>query len=180
MTQDTDIADDVTYAKTLNSDAASPRLFECHQIVIELTEEDETPVNEEDRLAFRSLVASLLEPNPATQDTDSDRYCYKQFNEMVRSQQPLLLRHISTILYECDPVCLNYGFNDDEYDPEAISIIYELQDAKSAQDSSDIVIRQIQEWFGEDLSPYKDNGKFLRMCQRIWMVWCAHGKPRIL
>ena len=178
MTPQSDSSDDNTYGRTLNTDDASPRLFDCHHVYLEVdvTEEDGRPLTEEDLLAFLTPV----EPHPVTQDTNSNSYCHKQFKAMVRSQYPLLLQSISAILYDCDPICLNFEGNDDEYDPEAISIIYELQNAKSAKDVSSIVIRQFQEWLCYDLSPYKDNPKFIRMCQGIWMAWCAHEKPQIL
>ena len=176
MTTKSDISDDTTYGRTLNTDATSPRLFDCNYLSIEITAEDDVPPRtEEDRLALLSLLA----PPPANEDTSSDGYCHKQFQALVRSQQPLLLRHIAAILYECDPACLNFGCNDDEYDPEAISIIYELQNAKGAEDVANIVIQEFQAWLGEDLSPFRANDKFIRMCRSIWMAWCAHDKPHI-
>ena len=176
MAPQSDSSDDKTYGRTLNTDDASPRLFDCHHVHLEVTAVDGIPLTEEDHLA----LLPLFEPHPVTEDTSSDSYCHEQFKAMVRSQHPLLMQSISAILYDCDPNCLNFEGNDDEYDPEAISIIYELQNAKSAKDVSSIAIRQFQEWLCYDISPYKDNPKFIRMCQSIWMAWCAHEKPIIL
>lgn len=175
MTPQSDSSDDNTYGRTLNTDDASPRLFDCHHLYVEVTAEDDTHLTEEDLAA----LLPLLEPPSSTQDTNTPSYRHKQFKAMVRSQHPQLLQSISSILYNCDPMCLNFDCNGDEYDPEAISIIYELQDAKSAKDVANIVIGQFQEWFGEDLSPFKANDKFIRMCRSIWMAWCAHDKPHI-
>lgn len=160
--------------RTPNTDAASPRLFDCHRI--------EVVVGNETRESQDELLAQLIpvETEPTPQNASTRCYRHEDLKAMPISQHPLLLQSISGILYECDPMCLQWGHNEDEYDPEAVSIIYALHDAKSADDVANVVVREFQHWFSYDLSPYKDNPKFVRMCWRIWTAWFTHHKPDIL
>jgi len=168
MIPNTPTADDISYDKTPNTDDTSPRLFECNTIIVEI--DGDTHENSGDLLKLLEDNGESLSTDDARKDSDS----WESIKTKIRTQHPLLLKVISSILIECDPMCLNFGTNDDEYDPEAISIISELNVAKNAEDAADIVIVQFRNWFGRDLSPYKDNGKFKQMSKRIWLAWCEH------
>jgi hypothetical protein len=166
MTPSTPTADDNSYGKMPNTDDTSPRLFECNQIIVEI--DGDTDDNSEDLLNLLENVGR----HPATDETRNDSNNWESLKILIRNQHPLLLKEVSSILFESDPMCLNFDNNVDEYDPEAVSIISELSEAQSPEDVADIVIVQFRNWFDCDLSPYKDNDKFTRMSKRIWLAWC--------
>lgn len=168
MTPNTPTADDNSDDKTPNTDDTSQRLFECNHMVVVL--DGNSQDDSEDLLHLLYTNGSPLAADEASKDSDN----WDSLKSTITSQHPLLLKAISAILFESDPMCLNFYTNDDEYDPEAISIISELNGAKSVDDAADIVIEQFQHWFDCDLSPYKDNSKFIRMSRRIWVAWCEY------
>ena len=168
MTPNTPTDNGNSYGKTPNTDDNSPRLFDCNPIIVEL--DGDTHETGEDLLKLLEDNGESLSTDEARNDSDS----WESIKMKIRTQHPLLLTVISSILFESDPMCLNFGSNDDEYDPEAISIISELTVAKSTEDVANIVIVQFLHWFDCDLSPYKDNDKFIRMSQRIWLAWCEY------
>ena len=173
MTPNTSDPDDDSYNKTANTDDTSPRLFECNLTIVEI--DDDTHEDSDELLRLLENNGESISTDGSRKDSDN----WESLKITITSQHPLLLKEISSILFESDPMCLNFGTNNDEYDPEAISIISELSEAQSVEDVADIVIVQFRKWFDCDLSPYKDNDKFKRMSRRIWLAWCAHNNQQI-
>ena len=61
-----------------------------------------------------------------------------------------LLTRIARILYNEDPMKINFGCNPDEYEPEAATIIQRLPLAKNEANALEIVHDEFSRWFGED------------------------------
>jgi len=155
--------------KERNTDPASPRLFECEYITIVLDDDDGDASGE---LGNGELL-DLLEP--VHDDCVSpSQTAIPTLSDKEREEMKPVIRNVSAILFECDPMCLNFGSNRDEYDPEAVTIISMLIYRESVDDAVDIIVNTFRHWFDEDLSEYKTDRKFMRMAQRIWVAWHGH------
>ncbi len=168
MTPNTSDPDDDFYDKIPNTDDTSPHLFECNLIFVEI--DGDTHEDSNELLKLLENFDRLSATDEAKNDSDN----WESLEMKIRAQHPFLLKELSSILFESDPMCLNFGNNNDEYDPEAVSIISELSEEQRPEDVADIVIVQFRNWFDCDLSPYKDNDKFTKMSKRIWLAWCTH------
>ncbi len=76
---------------------------------------------------------------------------------------------ISAILFENDLQGINFGSNDDEYEPEVGTILPRLKEAQSITDVQRIVHEEFGVWFGEpgDIENYKV------VAQEIWAAWSS-------
>jgi hypothetical protein len=86
-----------------------------------------------------------------------------------------LFSAISALLFEDDPIGIDFESNTDEYEPEAGTIIPRLHSANSAQDVENIVYEEFSRWFGAgDAGP---KSRYESVSRRIWEIWCAFQKP---
>ena len=91
--------------------------------------------------------------------------------ESLRKSSPELFATVSTILFECDPIGINFGDNTDEYDAEAGSIIPRLSECTTHDDARRVIYEEFSKWFSGtagDESRYDDAAK------KIWAVWMRH------
>jgi hypothetical protein len=159
----------------LYDDPNSPRIFKCDYVQIEVDENDssESSVSADDTSNIASFpkdeeLLSLLVPVPNTKD-GVELPCLS--DDELEEMKPLLDK-ISSILFECDPACINFVTNTDEYDPEADIIVAMLHDCGSLDEAMDAIIRTVHEMICTDISAYKRNRKVVNMSKRIWSAWC--------
>lgn len=88
-----------------------------------------------------------------------------------------LLTRIAQILYNEDPMKINFGCNPDEYEPEASAIIQRLPLAKNEADALEIVHDEFSCWFGEEglVGPKE---KYRAASALIWVAWLQHSRPQ--
>jgi len=74
---------------------------------------------------------------------------------------------ISAILFENDLQGINFGTNDDEYEPEVGTILPRLTETETIEDIQRVVYEEFGHWFGEpgDLEDYAVVAK------EIWAAW---------
>ncbi len=70
-------------------------------------------------------------------------------NREAKSEYRRLLEAITAILFRHDPAALNFGFNPDEYRPEAETIVYQLEGCSSEEAVREVIERELLEWFDE-------------------------------
>jgi hypothetical protein len=89
--------------------------------------------------------------------------------QLLRTEYGALFDALSTILFESDPIGINYETNTDEYDSEVGTIIPRLLLAKSEDDAMQIIHEEFCRWFEPDtagpMSAYKD------IAAKIWIEW---------
>jgi len=61
--------------------------------------------------------------------------------------EPISLEAISRILFQADPIGINFESNTDEYDPEAESILSRLDAEQDADEIQKIVYEEFVRWF---------------------------------
>ncbi|MDR1890162.1 MAG: hypothetical protein LBQ81_12420 [Zoogloeaceae bacterium] len=69
---------------------------------------------------------------------------------LVRAQYGDLFERVAAILFEDDPIDINYESNTDEYEPEAETILPRLNLAMSVQDVEAVVHQEFCRWFGAE------------------------------
>jgi hypothetical protein len=82
-----------------------------------------------------------------------------------------LFKDVSGILFELDPVGINYGSNTDEYDLEALTIIPQLNSCRSANDVFKLVVCEFRHWFSVLCGPAV---QYKVISRRIWAAWQRH------
>ena len=79
---------------------------------------------------------------------------------------------ISALLFEADPIGINFGSNTGEYDPEVGTILPRLPSAKTPAEVQAIVHEEFCKWFDEeDVGPI---ARYEVVAQRIWELWRQH------
>lgn len=79
-----------------------------------------------------------------------------------------LFGDISEILFRHDPSEINFGFNTDEYAPEAETILPRLKDCHSAEDVLIVIREEFQKWFCEETALREQNKE---IAEEIWDLW---------
>ena len=69
--------------------------------------------------------------------------------EKLRAEYSELFASVSAILFECDPIGINFDDNTDEYDAEAGSIIPRLRECSSEDDVRRVIHEEFIKWFSE-------------------------------
>jgi hypothetical protein len=85
----------------------------------------------------------------------------------VKAEFGELFAEVSEILFRCDPMCINYGFNTDEYEPEVGTILPRLKDCQSTRDVQKVVYEEFEQWFGIP----GEQEKYRQPSQEIWAAW---------
>ncbi len=80
-----------------------------------------------------------------------------------------LFDKISAMLFECDPMDINFETNTDEYEPEVGTIIPRLPNCKSVADVRRVVHEEFVRWFSAvDTGP---EDRYQEIAERIWALW---------
>ena len=83
-----------------------------------------------------------------------------------------VVRDISAVLYEADPVGVAGSGDEDEYDSEAETIVLRLADERRLLTDADvlgIVHEEFQRWFGEDLAG--PPSRYADVSERVSAAW---------
>ena len=98
--------------------------------------------------------------------------------ELLAEYKELYLK-VEAILFQADPIDINYGHNSDEYSPEVGTILPRLKHASSADDVLHIVHEEFSRWFGaEEVGP---KSRFEKVANEVWRVWTESSvsKPKM-
>lgn len=74
---------------------------------------------------------------------------------------------ISEILFENDLQGINFGTNDDEYEPEVGTILPRLAETETIEDVQRVVYEEFGHWFGEP----GDIEDYAVVAKEIWAAW---------
>jgi len=70
------------------------------------------------------------------------------------------------LLFEEDPIGINFGHNDDEYDPEVRTILPRLHTCVTVDDVSAVVHEEFCRWFDADIAGPRTG--YQRVAERIF------------
>ena len=105
----------------------------------------------------RARVAEILEPHPEQRSARRE-----QLRRHFRGEYDRTL----AILFEEDPMGINFGDNADEYEPEVDTILPRLHRCRSAADVQQVVQEEFVRWFDETAG--SDPARYRRIAARIW------------
>lgn len=86
----------------------------------------------------------------------------------VKQEYGKLFDAISEILFRHDPSEINFGFNTDEYDVEAGTILPRLKNCDAADDVLSVLQEEFQRWFDEETANRAEN---MEIAEEIWHLW---------
>ena len=89
-------------------------------------------------------------------------------NEKARKTYGALFDAVSALLFQHDPIGINFGTNTDEYDPEARTILPRPA-CRCEADVLRVVIEEFHHWFGEDIR--EDGANYKQITVEIWDLW---------
>ena len=81
---------------------------------------------------------------------ESEQDIIRRERAALRERYGDLFDTVAAILFEADPMGINFETNTDEYEPEAGTILGRLSQAGNAEDVTRIVHEQFVRWFGAD------------------------------
>ena len=84
----------------------------------------------------------------------------------LKRQHHDLFSALSKLLFEADPVGINFDFNIDEYEPEVGTILPRLLSASSVEDVHTIVYEEFLRWFNHGTAGPKE--AYAEVSSRIW------------
>ena len=91
--------------------------------------------------------------------------------EQLKKQYGTLFDTVAALLFQNDPMGINFGDNTDEYDPETGTILPRLAGAKSVEDVQTIVYEEFCRRFGDvEARPREAYGE---VSEGIWDKWQA-------
>ena len=90
-------------------------------------------------------------------------------HKLMKAKYGSLYNRVTTLLFEADPIGINFDENTDEYDSETSSIVPRLTTARTVDDVQTIVHEEFCRWFGpKDAGP---RDKYRDVSRTIWEVW---------
>ena len=76
-----------------------------------------------------------------------------------------IYERLNAILFQEDPIRINYEYNTDEYEPEVDTILLQLSKTHSVEDIQRIVHKEFVEWFDDSIAGPRE--KYHIIAQRI-------------
>lgn len=93
----------------------------------------------------------------------------------LKQAHPQLFRDILEILNRHDPIGLvGIGAPDDEYEPEAGTILARLDEARSAGELERIVHEEFVSWFSEEIAGPRS--RYEEAAREVWRAWETSGR----
>ena len=87
---------------------------------------------------------------------------------VLREPAPLF-NTLSKLLFDADPIGINYGINTDEYEAEVRTIIPRLREGTSEDDVRRIIHEEFCKWFDVDeVGPIE---AYSEIAATVWLEW---------
>ena len=99
----------------------------------------------------------------------NDRAQSQRRRSELRRQFRGLYEQVTRILFEEDPIRINYETNADEYEPETGTILPRLRGCATAEDVRTVVHTEFVRWFGSEIAG--PAGKYTSAARRIWAAF---------
>jgi hypothetical protein len=94
--------------------------------------------------------------------------------ERLRSDHAELFASVSAILFECDPIGINFEDNIDEYDAEAGSISPRLRECSTEGDVRRIIHEEFRKWFSDTAG---EESRYTDCARKVWALLQSQQLP---
>jgi hypothetical protein len=168
----TEAADPVSRVRTRHFDPDG-RLLRTRARVVDINTRKPTKVAfaDQDDAVFKTLrelpfaglaVAARRDANKVTMTKEQNQARRAELRREFGSLYDFLL----ALLFEADPIGINFETNDDEYEPEVMTILPRLKEASGVKDLQRTVHEEFVRWFGaESAGPAAKYGEIARRLQ---------------
>ena len=92
-----------------------------------------------------------------------------QKRKAVQKEFAALFDVFTKLLFEADPIGINFGTNTDEYDPEVGTIIPRLRHANTEDDAAQIIHEEFCRWFDAETAGSID--AYRKIAAQVWVEW---------
>jgi hypothetical protein len=99
----------------------------------------------------------------------SDQDQIRAERQALRLKYGRLFDEVSAILFELDPICVNFEDNSDEYEPEVGTILPRLRSCSSVADARRVIREEFVHWF--DPGTAGPESKYQEAAEQIWAAW---------
>jgi hypothetical protein len=103
-------------------------------------------------------------------ETDLIRQNRKRLKERYNS----VYDEVLDILFQHDPIGINFKINADEYEPEVGTILPRLREAASPNDLRYIIHEEFSHWFSESIAG--PEAKYDKIAQEVWAAYQRHDQ----
>ena len=90
----------------------------------------------------------------------------------MRAEYGALFDELAQLLFERDPIGINFEENTDEYEPEVCTILPRLSECRSAADLRQVVHEEFVYWFTASVAGPPE--RYAELAEAIWALWKAH------
>jgi hypothetical protein len=87
----------------------------------------------------------------------------------LKAEYGQLFDSVAALLFQRDPVGINFDENTDEYEPETGTILPRLRTCRSADDVRRVVHEEFVRWF--DASTAGSQERYAQIAEEIWALW---------
>jgi hypothetical protein len=129
-------------------------------------------------------ILGCSEPKPMTASDDQRDWLdektakwienERSSREKLRAEYADLFASVSAILFECDPIGINFDDNTDEYDAEAGSIIPRLRECSTESEVRRVIHEEFAKWFSDTAG---EERRYTECARKIWSLWQTQQQP---
>jgi hypothetical protein len=87
----------------------------------------------------------------------------------IRAEYGKLFDAVAALLFEKDPIGINFEENTDEYELEAETILPRLRGCSGPDDVLEVVHAEFVRWFDFDTAGPREH--YLEIASEIWQLW---------
>ena len=106
----------------------------------------------------------------------NDRERIQLRRKQLRQEYGSLFDRVSAILFDLDPIGINFETNTDEYEPEVGTILPRLKSCHSVKDVRRIVHREFIRWFDRKIAGPETH--YQQAAESIWAAWQLHQQSQ--
>jgi len=95
------------------------------------------------------------------------------YKDLIKEEYQEIFEDISMLLFKNDPMCINFLVNEDEYYPEAATIVLRLSKLSapiSVYTTLDVIHEEFKKWFTSD-SLIGPKERYIELAYRICDMW---------
>jgi hypothetical protein len=107
---------------------------------------------------------------------ESERDIIRREQAALRQRYGDLFDEVASILFDADPIDINFETNTDEYELEAGTILPRLIEASTVEDVARIIHEEFVHWFGADEANAVED--YRSLAAKIWELWQAFHRRR--
>jgi hypothetical protein len=93
--------------------------------------------------------------------------------KILEKNDPLLFRKVAEILFKHDLMGIDYEVNTNEYEPEAGTIIPQLENCSNAIEVRKVIYEEFIRWFYDDVG---SESEYTVVAAEIWDVWSDYSR----